>query len=64
MKLEDPEFVGDYIMQQIDEFKKKYPEVNDNLIYEFIQPIQSGIERILYENRAYKNALETLRNLE
>ena len=58
MKLRDPEFVGDYINQKIDEFIEKHPEANEELMHEFIKPIQSGIERILFENRAYKQTIE------
>lgn len=64
IRLEDPEFVGEYIEQRIKEFKEINPNADEKLLYDFIKPFQSGIERILFENRNYKEVLATLREIE
>ena len=58
MKLRDPEFVGDFIKQEIDKFCKIYPEVNENRLREFCVPIQLGIETVLRENRWLQSQLD------
>jgi len=35
IKLEDLEFVGDYLKQRIEKFCKEYPEMNENRLREF-----------------------------
>lgn len=61
IKLEDPEFVGDYFRQRIEKFCKEYPEMNENRIREFCVPIQSGLERVLSENRILRNTVEFMK---
>lgn len=51
LKLEHPEFVGDYFKQKIEDFCKLYPEINENRLREFCLPIKTGLERVLLENR-------------
>lgn len=61
LKLEDPEFVEDYFRQRIEEFCKDYPEMNENRLREFCVPIQSGLERVLSENRTLRNTVDFMK---
>lgn len=61
IKLEDPEFVGDYFRQRIEKFCKEYPEMNENRIREFCVPIQIGLERVLSGNRTLRNTVDFLK---
>lgn len=61
IKLEDPEFVGDYLKQRIEKFCKEYPEMNENMLREFCVPIQIGLERVLSENRTLRNTVDFMK---
>ena len=60
LKLADPEFVGDAFGQRIELFVKENGKEVENLLNEFSAPIQHFIERILLDNRTYKNTNEAL----
>lgn len=62
IKLEDPEFVGDYFRQRIEKFCKEYPEMNENRLREFCVPIQTRLERVLSENRTLRNTVDFMRS--
>ena len=61
IKLEYPEFVGDYFRQRIEEFCKEYPEMNENRLREFCVPIQIGLERVLSENITLRNTVNFMK---
>jgi len=61
LKLEDAVFVGDYLKQQIENFCKKYPEMNEKLLQEFVSPIQIGMEKRFMDLQQLRLENETLK---
>ena len=63
LKLQDPEFVGDYLNQIIRKFveENEYDEEEECMLQTFISPIKRGMEHILFENRELRNTIEELK---
>ena len=61
IKLDNAVFVGDYLKQQIENFCKKYPEIDEKLLQEFVSPIQIGMEKRFMDLQQLRLENETLK---